>query len=116
MKARIYHNPRCSKSRATKELLESKNIEFEVIEYLKTPPDAETLIRLSVKLGLSAKDFFRANEPEFKKDKIDPATLSELALIDLMVKSPKLIERPIVEVDDAARIGRPPERVLELFK
>ena len=116
MKARIYHNPKCSKSRATKELLESENIEFEVVEYLKTPPDAETLIRLSAKLGLPAKDFIRANEPEFKKDEIDPATLSELALIDLMVKSPKLIERPIVEVDDAARIGRPPERVLELFK
>ena len=116
MKAKIYHNPRCSKSRATKELLELKNIEFEVIEYLKTPPNAKTLTRLSAKLSLSAKDFIRTSEPEFKKNGVDPSTLDELALIDLMVKNPKLIERPIVEVEDAARIGRPPERVLELFK
>ncbi len=116
MKPIIYHNPRCSKSRATKKLLELKNIEFEVLEYLKTPPDAETLIRLSAKLGLPVKDFIRTNETEFKKNEIHPSTLDELALINLMVKSPKLIERPIVEVDNAARIGRPPEQVLELFK
>ena len=115
MKARIYHNPRCSKSRATKALLESKGIDFEVVEYLKTPPDAETLARLLAKLDLSAADLLRKGEAEFKETGIDAATASEDTLIDLMTRVPKLIERPIVEVDDEARIGRPPERVLELF-
>lgn len=116
MKPRIYHNPRCSKSRATKALLESAGVEFEVVEYLKTPPDSEALTRLLAKLDLPAGELVRTGEAEFKDADIDPATASDATLIDLMAREPKLIERPIVEVDDAARIGRPPERVLELFK
>ena len=116
MKARIYHNPRCSKSRATKALLESEGVELEVIEYLKTHPDAEALSRLLAKLELPAAKLVRTGEAEFKEADIDPSSTSEATLIELMVTVPKLIERPIVEVEDAARIGRPPERVLELFR
>lgn len=116
MKARMYHNPRCSKSRATKALLESEGVEFEVVEYLKTPPDSDDLARLLAKLGIPAADLVRKGEPEFKEANIDPTTASDATLIELMAKEPKLIERPIVELGDAARIGRPPERVLELFK
>ena len=116
MKPRIYHNPRCSKSRATKALLESAGVEFEVVEYLQTPPDSEALTRLLAKLDLPARDLIRQGEAEFKEADVDPATASDATLIELMAKEPKLIERPIVEVDGAARIGRPPKRVLELFK
>ena len=116
MKTRIYHNPRCSKSRATKALLESEGIELEVIEYLKTPPDTEALSRLLTKLGLPAADLIRRGETEYKEADIDASTASEATLIELMTNAPILIERPIVEVENAARIGRPPERVLELFR
>lgn len=116
MKPRIYHNPKCSKSRATMALLASENIDLDVIEYLKTPPDAETLTALLAKLGMPARDLIRTGEDEFKAAGIDLESATEADLIGLMVKQPKLIERPIVEVDDAARIGRPPEQVLGLFK
>jgi len=116
MKPRMYHNPRCSKSRATRALLEAQGIEFEVVEYLQTPPDAEAITRLLAKLDLPARDLIRSGESEFKEADMDLATASDSALIQLMAREPKLIERPIVEVDHAARIGRPPERVLELFK
>ena len=116
MKPRIYHNPRCSKSRATKALLEAENVDLDVVEYLDTPPDAKTLTALLAKLGLPARDLIRTGEEEFKTTGIDLEAATEADLVELMVNQPKLIERPIVEVDDAARIGRPPEQVLELFK
>jgi arsenate reductase len=111
----IYHNPRCSKSRATLALLEERGIEPEVIEYLKTPPDAKRLKALLRKLGISAADLIRKNEKEWKDSGLD-ASSSEDELIALMTRHPILIERPIVEVGDRARIGRPPERVLDLFE
>ena len=113
---KIYHNPRCSKSRATKALLESKEIEFEVVEYLKVPLNSAILTQLLKKLGLSAASLLRTNEAEFKQSGIDLDNTCEETLVELMVEMPKLIERPIVETDNAARIGRPPEQVLELFK
>ena len=116
MTVTIYHNPRCSKSRANKALLESEGVELEVIEYLKTTPDSEALSRLLAKLELPAAKLVRTGEAEFKEAGIDPSSTSEATLIELMATVPKLIERPIVEVEDAARIGRPPERVLELFR
>lgn len=97
-------------------LLESRGVDVEVIEYLKKPPDADTLGGLLKKLGVSAADLIRKGEAELKHADVDLATASESTLIGLMVEVPKLIERPIVEVDDSARIGRPPERVLELFE
>ncbi len=116
MKPRIYHNPRCSKSRATKALLESRQIDMEVVEYLRTPPDAAALGRLLSKLGIPARDLVRKGETVFKAANVDLASASNSSLIELMATHPQLIERPIVETAEAARVGRPPERVLELFR
>lgn len=115
MKPRIYHNPRCSKSRATLALLESGGIDVQVIEYLKTPPDAATLRRLIEKLGLEARELVRRGESAFRSAGVDLRTASEASLVELMTRAPALIQRPIVETADAARVGRPPEQVLELF-
>ena len=116
MKARIYHNPKCSKSRITKALLESEGIELDVIEYIKTPLNAEAITQLLSKLSLTAADLIRAGEAAFKKSGIELTAANETSLIELMAKEPRLIERPIVETDQMARIGRPPEKVLELFR
>ena len=116
VKPRIYHNPRCSKSRATRALLESRGVDLQVIEYLQTPPDAAALSALLSKLGLPARDLLRRGEEQFRSANVDLATATEAALIDLMATYPILIQRPIVETDEAARIGRPPEQVLELFE
>lgn len=115
MKARIYHNPRCSKSRATLALLESHGIDHEVVEYLVNPPDAATLKGLIRKLGLEARDIVRFNESEFKESGLDKSAGND-ELVELMLRHPKLIQRPIVEYGENARIGRPPEQVLELFE
>ena len=115
MKPRIYHNPRCSKSRATMALLESRSIDAEVIEYLKAPPDAAALAGLLEKLEIPARELVRKGEQAFKSAGVDLATASESSLIELMTTHPVLIQRPIVETAGGARIGRPPEQVLELF-
>ncbi len=116
MKARIYHNPRCSKSRATLQLLEDHGVDTEVIRYLDTPPDADTLRGLLRRLGIGARELLRRGEAAFRDNGLDDPALDEAALIAAMVKHPILIERPIVVVGEAAVIGRPPERVLELIK
>jgi arsenate reductase len=115
MQATIFHNPRCSKSRATLALLEDRGVAPTVVEYLKTPPTARELRALLDKLGLAAKDVIRTGEPEWKTSgkSLDSP---ERELVELMAAHPILIERPIVVVGDRARIGRPPERVLELFE
>lgn len=113
MRARIYHNPRCSKSRATFALLEERGVELDVVEYLKTPPDRNELETLARKLGGSVADMVRSDEPEYRAAFSDK-TPSRDELLDLLVAQPKLLQRPIVVVGDEARIGRPPERVLEL--
>jgi arsenate reductase (glutaredoxin) len=115
MKARIYHNPRCSKSRQTLDLLRERGIEPEIVEYLKTPPSKETLRALLGKLHIRAAQLIRSNEPEFKASGLS-LDADDDALIDLMIEHPKLIERPIVEHGRRARLGRPPEQVLELFE
>lgn len=96
-------------------LLESRGIDADVIEYLKTPPDADTLAGLLEKLGISARDLVRKGEQVFRSSGVDLDTASEASLVGLMATHPVLIQRPIVETDEAARIGRPPEQVLELF-
>ncbi|MCH2456126.1 MAG: arsenate reductase (glutaredoxin), partial [Idiomarina sp.] len=107
----IYHNPRCSKSRQTLELLKEKSIEPEVVEYLKTPPNAAELKDILSKLGLSADELMRKKEAIYKE--LGLAGVSdENELITAMVNNPKLIERPIVIKGDKATIGRPPESVL----
>lgn len=115
MKARIYHNPRCSKSRATLALLEERGVDLETVEYLQTPLSAEQLRKLLAKLGRPARDIVRANEPEFKQSGV-PLDASEAELLALLAEHPRLLERPIVEVGRSARIGRPPENVLELLE
>lgn len=115
MPVRIYHNPRCSKSRQTLALLEQQHIKPEVIEYLKTPPDAATLRQILNKLGISARELLRTKEAEYLSLGLDNPELDDEAVITAMVSHPKLIERPIVILDNRAVIGRPPERVLDLI-
>lgn len=110
----IYHNPRCSKSRETLALLKDKGIEPEVVEYLKTPPTSEQLRDILTKLGFDdPRQLMRTKEAEYKEQGLKE--LSGDALIDAMVATPKLIERPIVIKGDVAKIGRPPEQVLEII-
>lgn len=109
---KIYHNPRCSKSRDTLSLLKSNGIEPEVVLYLETPPDAQT-IRQLLNMG-SARDLMRQKEDLYKSLNLNDTSLTEDRLIQAMVDNPKLIERPIVVANGKARIGRPPEDVLEI--
>jgi arsenate reductase (glutaredoxin) len=110
----IYHNPRCSKSRETLELLREKGIEPTVVEYLKTPFTKASLQDLLKKLGCSPTDILRKKEPEAAvlKGKTD----DDAAVIAAMVKNPVLVERPIVVAGSKAVLGRPPENVLKLLK
>ena len=112
---RIYHNPRCSKSRATLALLQQRGVEPEVVEYLKTPPDRETLTALLRQLGIGPRELLRKGEAEYRELNLSDPALSDDALIAAMVEHPKLIERPIVVAGGQARVGRPPERVLEIL-
>lgn len=112
---KIYHNPRCSKSRDTLSLLKSNGIDPEVVLYLETPPDAQTLRALLQMLGMaSARSLMRQKEDLYKSLNLADSHLTEDALIQAMVENPKLIERPIVVANGKARIGRPPEQVLEI--
>ena len=111
----IYHNPRCSKSRATLELLRAHRIEPRVVEYLKTPPDAKTLRELLQKLGLRPRDILREGEDEFAALGLDDPAKSDDELIAAMVRHPVLLQRPIVVCGDRAVVGRPPESVQTLL-
>lgn len=111
----IYHNPRCSKSRQTLQLLEARDIQPEVVEYLKTPPDRAELKRILKLLGRSPRELMRTQEAEYKTSGADNPDLDDNALIDIMVANPRLIERPIVVTGTRAALGRPPESVLEIL-
>lgn len=115
MSVEIYHNPRCSKSRQTLALLQEKGIEPVVIEYLVTPPDAKRLKEILALLDMKPRDLMRKGEAEYKDLNLADASLSEDALVQAMVDHPKLIERPIVFANGKARVGRPPEQVLEIL-
>jgi len=108
----IYHNPRCSKSRATLALLRDRNIEPEIIEYLKTPPSETELERILALLGKEPEELIRKGEAEYK-ERIKGKGLSRQQLISIMIAHPILIERPIVIKDNRAALGRPPENVLK---
>jgi len=112
MTVTIYHNPKCSKSRETLALIEGKGIAPQVIEYLKTPPSAAELKNILGKLGIAPKDLLRKKEAA--EAGIDPSQADD-ALIAAMAAHPQVIERPIVVVGDKARLGRPPEQVLEIL-
>ncbi|UCH74490.1 MAG: arsenate reductase (glutaredoxin) [Rhodospirillales bacterium] len=115
MSVTIYHNPRCSKSRQTLQLLRDRGIEPEIIEYLKTPPDAATLDGFLAKLGLEPRQLMRRKEAPYKELNLADESLSRAALIAAMVDNPILIERPIVVKGAKVALGRPPESVLEIL-
>ena len=115
MSVTIYHNPRCSKSRATLELLNDKGLEPKIVEYLTSPPDAATLKGILSKLGLEARQLMRRGEALYRELNLDAPELSEDDLIAAMVANPILIERPIVLASGKAALGRPPESVLNIL-
>lgn len=112
---KIYHNPRCSKSRQTLELIRQQGIEPEVIEYLITPPSQSELQDILLRLNMEPRQLMRTKEAEYKENNLDSTELSNEQLIDAMVKNPKLIERPIVINHQKVALGRPPENVLEIL-
>lgn len=111
----ILHNPRCSKSRQTLSLLEKKGITPEIIKYLDTPPSFDELKTIIDKLGISPRDLLRKGEEEYKTLNLKNDSLSDDELIKAMVSHPRLIERPIVIHGKQAKIGRPPESVLDII-
>jgi arsenate reductase len=115
MDVTIYHNPRCSKSRQTLQLLADKGVEPVVVEYLKTPPSVAELKAILKKLGLAPRELMRRKEAAYEERGLDDAALGEDALVAAMVAEPILIERPIVLAGDKAALGRPPENVLEIL-
>jgi arsenate reductase len=111
----IYHNPRCSKSRATLELLKTEGRDPQLVEYLKEPPTAKTLDAILDMLGMEPRDLMRTKEKEYKEAGLDHPDLGRDELIAAMIEHPRLIERPIVIANGKAAIGRPPEKVLEII-
>lgn len=115
MSTTIYHNPRCSKSRQTLELLHERNVDVDVIEYLEAPPNKQELEQLLELLNLEPRQLMRAKESEYAELGLDDESLSRDALIEAMVAHPRLIERPIVVHNGKAVIGRPPEKILDIL-
>jgi len=114
-KVTIWHNPRCSKSRATLALLQERDIEIHVVEYLETPPKPAEIERVLDLLGLEARRLMRHSEAEHMTAHADEPALTRKELVALIHANPILIERPVVITGDQARIGRPPEAVLEIL-
>ena len=112
---KIYHNPRCAKSRQTLALIEEAGIEPEIVEYLKTPPSQAELDRLLRLLGLEPQELMRKGEAIYKELELGKRKLSRKEAIRTMVENPKLIERPIIVKGKQAVLGRPPENVRELL-
>ncbi len=111
---KIYHNPRCRKSRETLELLQDKGVDPEIILYLQTPPNKQELKEILSKLGIKPAQLIRKGEPIFK-EKFKGKELTDAQWIDAMLNYPKLIERPIVINGNKAVIGRPPVNILKLI-
>jgi arsenate reductase len=115
MSIEIYHNPRCSKSRQTLQLLQDRGIEPTIIAYLDTPPDANELQTVLQKLGMTADEIIRTGEEAYQAKKAEVAGMSDPEKLQWLSENPKAIQRPIVISGDEARIGRPPESVLEIL-
>lgn len=115
MAVEIYHNPKCSKSRETLKLLEDRGIAPNVRLYLENPPSKAELEGIIKMLGIDATALLRTKEPEYRDLVAKHGKPDAKAALDWMVKTPKLIERPIVIKGKAARLGRPPEQVLEIL-
>ena len=116
METIIYHNPRCSKSRATLQLLRDRGLNPTVIEYLIDPPGMETLLEILSLLALQPRQLMRRAESLYQELSLDNPDLGDDELIQAMLDNPVLIERPIVLAGGMARIGRPPEQVLEILR
>lgn len=115
MTVKIYHNPRCTKSRQTLALLEERGIKPLVIEYLRTPPSVKELEDILKMLGMEPRDLMRKGEALYKEHELDNEKLTHGQLVHAMAGSPVLIERPIVISNGKAAIGRPPENVLAIL-
>ncbi len=115
MPVKIYHNPRCSKSRATLDLLEARGVDPEIVEYLKTPPSAAEISRILAGLGLEPRGLMRRKETVYRELGLDAGDLGRDALIEAMAAHPVLIERPVVENAGRFALGRPPENVLGIL-
>lgn len=111
---KIYHNSRCSKSRSALSILQEKQLDVTIVNYLETPPSVEEIKEILQKLGMKAEDLIRKGEKEFKEN-YKGKELTEDEWINAMAKYPKLIERPIFVNGDKAVVGRPPEKVLEII-
>jgi len=115
MTVSIYHNPRCSKSRQTLALLEERGIAPDIIEYLQTPPAADTLAELAKGLGISLHELMRTGEDAYKAARAEVDAMDDAALAEWLSKNPQVIQRPIVVTEKGVRIGRPPEAVVEIL-
>jgi arsenate reductase len=111
----IWHNPRCGKSRATLSLIEQHGLDPEIVEYLKTPPSADDIKSVLKKLRMRPRDLMRKGESVYKELALDNDKLSDDQLVKAMAENPILIERPVVIFGQRAKLGRPPEDVLDLF-
>jgi arsenate reductase len=111
----IYHNPRCSKSRATLELLTSRGFEPRIVLYLETPPSAEEIEALLGKLGAEPRAILRADEEDYATLGLADRSKTRRELVDAIATHPRLLQRPIVAYGAKAAIGRPPENVLEIL-
>lgn len=115
MTVTIYHNPRCSKSRATLALLEERGLEPVIIDYQKTPPDIAALRNIAAQLDAPARQLVRDNEDIYQELGLNDPALSDDQLFTAITQHPILLQRPIVIANGKARIGRPPEAVLEIL-
>lgn len=115
MTVKIYHNPRCSKSRQTLQLLQDRGIEPKIIDYLKNPPPVAELTDLLDKLGMEPREVMRKGESEYKSNNLANPDLTRETLIASIANNPILLERPIVVANNKAVIGRPPENILTIL-
>ena len=115
MSAKIYHNTRCSKSRAAVAILEQNDVDFEIVNYLVEPPSEKELKDILKDLGISARELMRRGEAKYKELLLSDKSLSEIELINAMLEFPILIERPIVRTEKGVAIGRPPENIIAII-
>lgn len=111
----IYHNPKCSNSRNALELIRNSGVEPTVIEYLKTPPDKQTLQTMMVAAGITPRELLRAKEGIYSELGLDDPKWTDEELVDFMLQYPVLMNRPVVVTPLGTRLCRPPERVLEIL-
>jgi arsenate reductase len=115
MTVTIYHNPRCSKSRATLALLQDRDVTPDIVHYLETPPSKDEMNKILDALGMEPRDLMRKKEEPYKALNLDDESLGRDALIDAMLENPILIERPVVVNNGKYALGRPPENVLDII-